>query len=214
MRRFKATTAAAVVLGSLVATGCATKGALKNAVASQQAALKAGLDQERTERTAADDKLQSDLAQLRSDLDQLRTQFNAQIEAINEGLKFVLPVHFAYDDAQVRPQDDAALKAFSDVVNKHYTGSLVTVEGFADPAGSTSYNKKLSQRRAEAVRDRLVEGGIQAQIRPIGYGETRLVVPGAEKDDPGAELNRRVVFVIESPSPSNNNVSINDGSGF
>ena len=32
----------------------------------------------------------------------------------------------------------------------------------------------------------------------VGYGETRLVTPGASGDAPGAELNRRVVFVIES----------------
>ncbi len=213
MRGFNPTTVAAVLIGSLVATGCATKGALKSAVADQQAALKAGLDQERSERTAADEKLASDLSQLRADLDQMRADYDAKIEAVAEGLKFVLPVHFAYDDAQVRPQDDPALNAFASIVNKHYTGALVTVEGFADPAGSVGYNKKLSERRAEAVRDRLVEGGIQAQVRPVGYGETRLVVPDAAKDDPGAELNRRVVFVIESPSQTAD-VSINDNPGL
>lgn len=212
MRSFGSTTVAAALLGSLLATGCATRGALKNAVANQQAALKAGLDQERSERTAADEKLASDLAQLRTDLDQMKQDYDAKIEAVAEGLKFVLPVHFAYDDAQVRPQDDGALQAFTSVVNKHYTGAVVTVEGFADPAGSAAYNKRLAKRRADAVRDRLVQAGIQAQVRPVSYGETRLVVPGAKKDDPGAELNRRVVFVIESPSTSNP-VAIQDGPG-
>jgi outer membrane protein OmpA-like peptidoglycan-associated protein len=32
----------------------------------------------------------------------------------------------------------------------------------------------------------------------VGYGKTRLVVPGAWGDEPGAEQNRRVVFVIET----------------
>ena len=188
--------AGAVLLGSLVATGCATKGALREAVDQQQAALEA----ERTERMAADEQLANDLAELRSDIEQLRSDFNAEIEAVAQGLKFAFPVHFAYDDDTVRSADHPALEAFASVVNKHYAGSLITVEGFADPAGSAAYNKDLSQRRAEAVRDHLVGQGLRAQIRPVGYGEDRLVVPGAEKDDPGAELNRRVVFVIESPS--------------
>ncbi|NIP77868.1 MAG: OmpA family protein [Gemmatimonadetes bacterium] len=195
-------TAAAILLGSLAATGCATKGALREAVDQQQAAWEAALDAERSERMAADERLATDLADLRADLEEMRTEFNAEIEAVAQGLQFVVPVHFAFDDAEVRPSDHAALEAFASVVNRHYTGSLVTVEGFADPAGSVAYNKDLSQRRAEAVRDRLIENGIQAQVRPIGYGEDRLVVPGASKDDPGAELNRRVVFVIESPAQS------------
>ena len=37
-------------------------------------------------------------------------------------------------------------------------------------------------------------------ISTVGYGETRQVTRGASGDAPGAELNRRVVFVIESPA--------------
>jgi outer membrane protein OmpA-like peptidoglycan-associated protein len=37
-------------------------------------------------------------------------------------------------------------------------------------------------------------------VKSVGYGEDRQVVPNAAKDQPGAELNRRVVFVIESPA--------------
>jgi hypothetical protein len=39
---------------------------------------------------------------------------------------------------------------------------------------------------------------IANELNAIGYGETRLVTPGASHDQPGAELNRRVVFVIET----------------
>lgn len=38
----------------------------------------------------------------------------------------------------------------------HQVGSVVTVEDFVDPTGSTAYDRDLSQHRAEAVRDRLV----------------------------------------------------------
>jgi peptidoglycan-associated lipoprotein len=143
---------------------------------------------------------QAELAQLRTDLTTLRTEFGAKIAEVAEGLKFAMPVHFAYDDATVRPADVAALERFASVVQKHYTGAKVTVEGFADPAGTQAYNLALSQRRAAAVRDFIGTRGVDPSlVNAIGYGETRQVARGAERDMRGAELNRRVVFVIETP---------------
>jgi peptidoglycan-associated lipoprotein len=84
-------------------------------------------------------------------------------------------------------------------VQQYYPGTKVTVEGFADPAGSVRYNLALSKRRADAVRQYLVGQGMPAEaLSTVGYGKTRLVVPGAWGDKPGAEQNRRVVFVIET----------------
>lgn len=189
-----------VPLVSLVfVNACATKGALRNVeqrVANQEAAL----EQERNERMTADQRLAADLAQLRTDLETMREDYDARIAAVENGLQFVLPVHFAFDDATVRPQDYEALDRFVDVVSKHYTGAVVTVEGFADPAGPRAYNEQLSERRADSVREYLLQRGIAADVRSVGYGEDRLVIDGAEKDDAGAEMNRRVVFVVETPA--------------
>jgi outer membrane protein OmpA-like peptidoglycan-associated protein len=111
-----------------------------------------------------------------------------------------MPVHFAYDDASVRSADMAALDRFASVAAKYYPGSKVTVEGFADPAGSIQYNLALSQRRAEAVRSNITSRGLDASlVQAVGYGESRLVRPDASRYQAGAELNRRVVFVIETP---------------
>ena len=186
----------AVIVAALSLSGClATKGALEKATAEQRAAL----DAERSERVAADERLAADLASLRSDLQAMRTEFGAKISAVENGLQFAMPVHFAFDDSNVQTSDRAALDRFADIVTKHYTGATVTVEGFADPAGTQAYNKRLSTQRAESVRSYLMTRNISAQVRSIGYGEERLVVADAAKDEPGAELNRRVVFVIESP---------------
>ena len=74
-----------------------------------------------------------------------------------------------------------------------------TVEGFADPAGSVRYNLVLSERRAKSVADYLAAQGMSpALIETVGYGKTRLVTPKAWGDQPGADLNRRAVFVIET----------------
>jgi len=145
--------------------------------------------------------LKSDVQGLRNDLQNLRTEFGAKITALESGIQFDVPVNFAFDDATVRDEDHAALDRFASVVQKYYPGAKVTVEGFTDPAGTKTYNLALSQRRANAVRDYLVSKGVATDdLKTIGYGKTRLVVPKAQKDDPGAEQNRRVTFVIETKS--------------
>jgi peptidoglycan-associated lipoprotein len=194
-------------------SACATSGALRRATAAQNAALaqqqsaqQAALASERAERAASDSALRQDLGMvrgdvqaLRSELQTLRTDFGAKITAMQDGLQFAMPVHFAYDADAVTDDTHPALDRFAHIVQQYYPGSKVTVEGFADPRGTTSYNLKLSKRRADAVTAYLASQGLgKDQLNPVGYGKTRLVIPGAWGDKPGAEQNRRVVFVIES----------------
>ena len=193
--------AAAVLLSATVA-GCVTPKQLRRSMAEQRTALEA----ERRERMVADSQyaaelgaVSRDVATLRSDLQALRTEFGAKIVAMENGVKVTFPVNFAFDDASIRSEDQPAVEKFADVAQKHFSGAVITVEGFADPAGTQAYNLALSRRRAEAVRAMLVDHGLgAAQVRTVGYGKTRLVVPGAWGDEPGAEQNRRVVFVIET----------------
>jgi peptidoglycan-associated lipoprotein len=143
--------------------------------------------------------VKTDVQGLRNDLQGLRTEFGAKITALESGIQFDFPVNFAFDDASVRDQDHDALDRFASVVEKYYPGTKVTIEGFADPAGTKNYNVTLSQRRANSVRDYLVTKGMATtELKTVGYGKTRLVVPNAAHDDAGAEQNRRVVFVIET----------------
>jgi peptidoglycan-associated lipoprotein len=187
------------VVGAVLSTGCATKGYVNRTVNT-------AVETERTARTAADDAqtrdiaaLRTDLSSLRNDLQTLRTEFGARITAMEDQVKFDMPVHFGFNDAAVREQDRASLERFAKVAQKYYPGAKITVEGFADPAGSTRYNLALSKRRADSVRDFLVQQGMSDQlVASVGYGETRQVKPGAAGETSGAELNRRVVFVVEA----------------
>jgi outer membrane protein OmpA-like peptidoglycan-associated protein len=189
-------TLTACAVGMFSLSACATRGALRR-----------GLDDERTARISTDSAQAADLASqraelasLRTDLNSLRTEFGAKISEVADGLKFAMPVHFAYDDATVRSADAPALDRFASVVQKHYPGAKVTVEGFADPAGTVQYNLDLSRRRADAVRDYISGKGLDPSlVSTVGYGKSRLVYANASRDMPGAELNRRVVFVIETP---------------
>ncbi|MGQ0539005.1 MAG: OmpA family protein [Gemmatimonadaceae bacterium] len=197
---------AVALLSVSVLGACATKGYVRNQVET-------GVATERSARMASDSALTSDIngvrsevstlktdvASLRRDLTTLREEFGAKITALENGMQFAFPVTFTFDDATVRDDDRPQLDKFAQVVNKHYSGALLTVEGFADPAGSTSYNIDLSKRRADAVAAYLSQAGLSGvTIKTIGYGETRQVNPNAERDDPGAQANRRVVFVIET----------------
>lgn len=139
------------------------------------------------------------LAELRRDLQALEQEFEAKITEIENGLRFAMPVHFEFDRFDIRSVDRPTLDRFAAVVKKHYPGSRVTVEGFADPAGSAAYNEWLSGQRAETVAAYLTgPGGLDAEaVRTAAYGESRQVVEGAQ--GPGREglENRRVTFVIE-----------------
>jgi peptidoglycan-associated lipoprotein len=181
---------------------CATKGYVRDQVAVTRTEIldttTTMIAQERQERMAADDAIRADVQALRGALDSLRSEFDVRITQVAEGLKFMMPVHFAFDDATLREEDKPSITRFAQVVQQHYPNAKVTVEGFADPAGSRNYNINLSQRRAEAVKQYLGETGMMTDmVETVAYGETRQVVPGAERDEMGAEKNRRVTFVIE-----------------
>lgn len=196
--------AAMMALGATTLSACATKGFVRKGLEEQRVAL----DTERGARESGDaalrtdvNGLRTDLNALRNDLGTLRNEFGARITAMEDQVKFAMPVHFGFDDAAVRQQDQAALEKFAQVANTHYKGATITIEGFADPAGSQAYNLRLSRERADAVRDYLVGKGLDgAQLRTVGYGKTRLVRPGAQASAEGAELNRRVTFVVETPA--------------
>lgn len=71
----------------------------------------------------------------------------------------------------------------------------VLVEGFADSTGKTQYNQELSERRAMAVRDALLDLGVaRARISQRGYGESYPVA--ANDTASNRQLNRRVEIVL------------------
>lgn len=67
------------------------------------------------------------------------------------------------------------------------------IEGYADPRGGSARNLKLSQLRAESVRDYLVSAHHidRARLEPVGKGDTNLL----NKSDVSAAENRRVTLV-------------------
>lgn len=96
---------------------------------------------------------------------------------------------FGFDSAALTPQARAAL----DSLGKRIAAAdyrSVDIAGHADPLGTPSYNRSLSERRAGAVRDYLVQHGIDARrIRAKGLGSAQPVISGEQcKGMPRARL--------------------------
>lgn len=72
----------------------------------------------------------------------------------------------------------------------------VEIGGHTDDVGSDTFNKKLSQQRADAVKSYLTSNGISGRrIKSIGYGEERPLVSNDDEEG-GREINRRVEFKV------------------
>lgn len=79
-------------------------------------------------------------------------------------------IHFELDSSELGYEDRQTALALAGAL-KGNLGTVVEVAGFTDPVGPRSYNKALSMRRAEAVRDFLIGLGVNpAQLQIGGYG--------------------------------------------
>ncbi len=138
---------------------------------------------------------------LESDLQALEEEFDAEVERLELSLLVTPPVHFEFDDATLKGEYRPVLQRFAEVVGKHKGEVVVTVEGFTDPAGSESYNKRLGLQRAESVQEYLAtEAGLSGiDLRAISYGETRTrqVKPGEAGPGTTGWENRRVALVVD-----------------
>jgi outer membrane protein OmpA-like peptidoglycan-associated protein len=103
-------------------------------------------------------------------------------------------VLFATSKYDLTTAAQVALARISGIVISH-PGLNLHVEGYTDSTGSMQFNQKLSDERADAVRDFLVNQGIDpANITAQGYGESYPV--GSNDTAAGRKMNRRVELVI------------------
>jgi peptidoglycan-associated lipoprotein len=170
--------------------------------------MDAELAQVRSEYQAADkqlgdriDAVDGRVGDLESELRSLRNDFNTTVEKMQGMIKFDVPVHFGFDESEIRELDKPLLNRFAAVVKEFYGDALITVEGFADPAGSEAYNKRLGKKRADAVKGYLTTAGglTPDQVKTVSYGEAadRQVVPCARGPGVTGIENRRVALVVD-----------------
>jgi len=126
-------------------------------------------------------------------------------EVDERGCKFVLTstvdielkVNFPTNSAEVGEEYRAEVEKVAMFLKK-YGAVNAQIEGHTDDRGAASYNKSLSQRRADSVKALLVgHYGIDAgRVSAIGYGEEKPMADNGNSD--GRRANRRVVAVMEA----------------
>jgi outer membrane protein OmpA-like peptidoglycan-associated protein len=106
------------------------------------------------------------------------------------GTLFDQKVTFRLNSAELDPKTRDRLSSVAQTLS---AGRIaVLIEGHADGVGTASFNERLSQRRAEAVRQFLSDRGVLAdQMHTYGYGKGYLWFPYAPQDD----ANRRVRII-------------------
>ncbi|MDI3479647.1 MAG: hypothetical protein PWQ14_793, partial [Rikenellaceae bacterium] len=122
-------------------------------------------------------------------------QKDIYLKPIKIGQSIVLRnIFFDFDKATIRPESKTELENLIKLMNDN-PNIKIEISGHTDNVGSASYNQKLSESRAKAVVDYLIEHGIErSRLSYMGYGFEK---PIASNDtEEGRQLNRRVEFKI------------------
>lgn len=125
-----------------------------------------------------------------------------QAKQTKRGFELTLnDVLFEFDKANLKPGATRSLTNVAQFLREN-PERQITIEGYTDNVGSDAYNRELSQRRADSVRDFLVQSGISAdRITARGLGEE---YPVASNDtQAGRQQNRRVQIIIVNDNGRN-----------
>jgi outer membrane protein OmpA-like peptidoglycan-associated protein len=108
--------------------------------------------------------------------------------------QMTVAIEFDFNSARIRPRSFQAVGLIADALYSPYLqGYCFLVVGNTDAVGTREYNFKLSQQRADAIRDALINPlAIKpARIEAVGLGEENLLNPA----NPKAAENRRVQLI-------------------
>jgi outer membrane protein OmpA-like peptidoglycan-associated protein len=178
--------------------------AAADAAAAQRA--KAEAERARAEADAAAARAQADEARRKAEAseqdaastrEKLRSQLNA-ILATSESARGLIvnmsDVLFDFNKYTLKPATQVSLAKVATILQL-YPGLKVQVEGYTDSVGSDAYNQTLSENRANAVRDFLVQNGVPAaNVTSAGYGKADPVADNSTAA--GRAQNRRVNMVV------------------
>jgi outer membrane protein OmpA-like peptidoglycan-associated protein len=169
---------------------------------SQAMQAQADADRARAEAEAAEARARAVVAtKSASDSNAVRERLRAQLNSVlatSESARGLIvnmsDVLFDTGKYTLKPDTKISLAKVSGILQA-YPGLKLQVEGYTDSVGSDEYNQKLSENRADAVRDFLVTQGVQTDnISATGYGKAKPVADNATAG--GRAQNRRVNLVV------------------
>ncbi len=146
--------------------------------------------------------LDKDLDGVADNMDQCaKTPFGSKVDAkgcskVSQAL-LIQAVEFEFDSARLVGFSQALLDASAIRLLKKHSNINVRVVGHTDATGEDAYNRTLSLKRAEAVREYMAANGIaRSRMSVSGMGETRPIASNHTRA--GREKNRRVMFIVVS----------------
>lgn len=102
---------------------------------------------------------------------------------------------FKLSGSELSPEGKAEIKSFAAKLEGHDVDKI-TVEGYTDSTGDAAFNQQLSEKRANAVKNEMINNGIDASlITVIGHGENDPIADNATRE--GRAKNRRVKVSVE-----------------
>jgi outer membrane protein OmpA-like peptidoglycan-associated protein len=129
----------------------------------------------------------------------LLKDLNAEVRGREVRIELSADVLFDFDKAELRPEARPALDKVAAVLKSYPQGSA-KIEGHTDGKGDAAYNKKLSDRRAESVRQWLASNGVGMRMSTQGWGKDKPVAantgPGGKDHPEGRQKNRRVEITM------------------
>jgi OmpA-OmpF porin, OOP family len=106
------------------------------------------------------------------------------------------PLLFSADGASLDPKSESLLLELVDLLRTHPELTHVEIQGHVDPIADAAAAQSLSEQRAQAVRNALIEAGIApSRLDAVGYGATRPLVPNITAAN--RARNRRIEFTIK-----------------
>jgi len=106
-------------------------------------------------------------------------------------------IQFDFDKSTIKSESFGILDNVVQILKENSDFKMVRIEGHTDSVGSDAYNQRLSQRRAEAVRQYLINKGIPAsKLQAVGKGESEPLADNSTSA--GRAKNRRTEFHVEN----------------
>jgi outer membrane protein OmpA-like peptidoglycan-associated protein len=121
---------------------------------------------------------------------------NAQVTMTAHEVKIRTQILFKSNSADIDDRSTGLLTEITDVLQRNPQAAHVQVQGHTDNRGDSAQNLALSQQRAEAVVQWLVNAGVDAgRLEAKGFGDARPIVPNLTPGN--RSQNRRVQFIIK-----------------
>ena len=162
-------------------------------------AEKQGIEEaERLTKQRIAEKAKTEKALAKKIEDAIQTE-NALVKNADRTVIQTEEIHFDYSLWYLRRESRERLQTVIDIMKKN-PGMVIEIGTHTDIRGNKSYNKDLSQKRADSAKDFLVKIGIESgRVVSKGYGESKPIVVCATEEactEEDHEWNRRCEFVV------------------